>query len=293
MLAFCRMRKVWNHRRHAPPSQRRRALRAFTLIELLVVIAIIAVLAALLLPALSKAKARAQRIQCLSNLRQLAQTWQMYSGDNAEVLVANGYGTVTSLGGTRLWVLGTSHMNAAGNPEAFTDPQYLINPQYAAFADYLKTPAIYKCPSDRSQFNGQPKIRSYGLNSFMNWEKPAGGGEFDFLSANHVNFRKSAELAPARPAELLTFVDIAPNWICHSAFGIAMTAVYYQFPSVEHGPAGPIAFADGHADTHRWRDPYTFEMARSEFVTHLNWAFSTYEDLKWLRDHATIAKPAP
>ena len=270
-----------------------RGRTGFTLIELLVVIAIIAILAALLLPSLSKAKAKAYQAQCIGNLRQLSLTSQLYSDDNAGWLVPNGVGNAAS--GIRLWVLGAEHITL----EHFTNNAYLLDPQYALFANYLKTTGVYKCPSDRAEPTSlgvtYVKLRSYSLNCFFNWQTP----ENSVFSGGRVTFRKQSDLARYDASQYFTFVDGAPLNVCLPAFQLytGNSGWLYHRPSAEHNNSGTFAYADGHVAAKRWQDGETIAAARNGGAGgdggHFLYVSAKNPDLLWLKDHASPEPPAP
>ena len=84
---------VTNPQRIGPTNMLTHGRDGFTLIEALAVVASIGILAALLLFSVSRAKEKAQRIQCANNVRQLGQAMQMFIGDSHvyPLMINNGY----------------------------------------------------------------------------------------------------------------------------------------------------------------------------------------------------------
>jgi prepilin-type N-terminal cleavage/methylation domain-containing protein len=188
---------------------------AFTLIELLVVIAIIAILAALLLPTLGRAKAKAQRVNCLSNLRQVALGFELWS---------------QSHGGKFPWMVGVEDGGSQTMP---IEAVY----QFIPVATEVVSPKVLSCPSDK-EVTGKATWQEFVTNSLYSLSYFAGICANERTPGSLLSGdRNLGNLSPV--SECTNAPEMLAGGICGSTFWGKQIPI--------HGGVGNVALADGSA----------------------------------------------
>ncbi len=223
--------------------------RGFTLLELLAVVVTIATLAALLLPVLTKAKNKAQRTSCLSNLRQLGLAWILYHQDNRDYLVES-----YPLNNANAWVQGDMRNPAeAGNSDLL---------RQGKLYPYERNVGIYHCPTDRGTTvagTTLQTVRSYSMNCFMGGRAPNVGVIPDTANDYVPFFAKESDIR--NPAGTWVLLDEDERSINDGFFLTDPTAqTWLDFPAASvhrHNFSFALNFADGHSEIWHQNDPQT------------------------------------
>ncbi len=256
---------------------------AFTLIELLVVIAIIGLLLAVIIPALRTAKTIAAAAVCLANESQMIKAWLQYAEDNKSNIVDGDTGDVVSdpgymnysIGGSivRVWCWVGRPMGPQKQDVNKTLDDEIRGLQAGALWPYLEAQDVYNCPVDKrflkpatykgnNPNNYDPDwkggYRSYSIGKVLS-KRPAGGTGEDACTVS-----KLSEFTV--PGSKIVFLEESDGfgWN-HRTWNMNLNIPKWVDPfSIWHNGSSTLAFADGHAERHKWESKNTLEMAKAQ-----------------------------
>lgn len=235
----------------------------FTLVELLVVIAVIAVLVGLLLPALGRSKEAARSVACRNHLKQLQVCVHLYTVDHAGTLPPNNYVYNIQTEAPDPVAFSTNMTWCPGNTRLDMTP---ANIERGLLFPYNRSPAIYRCPSDRSYVETEEgrrlrklRTRSYNMSQSIN------GAPVEENAYGPPSFAKESQIDHPTPGELFVFIDVHEGGILDSLFGIPppgwerfMPLTWWDLPADRHNRGCSLSFADGHVERWRWDAPKIF-----------------------------------